>query len=152
MGSLAVLDTDEVIDSVLAATPGGADVARSLHAANAAAWSATDRRSLELARVRMAMLLGCAAEAEARTPDSGVDDETLAHVAQWPSDPRFDAGDRAVLHFVEAYLIDVATVDDRTVLALRAHLGDAGLATFVHAVLTVEQRIRLRLMWDRLLP
>ena len=47
--------------------------------------------------------------------------------------------------------LDVASIDDDTVAAVRDHLGDEGLANFVNALLVVEQRIRLRLVWDRLL-
>jgi alkylhydroperoxidase family enzyme len=155
VGSLAALDTDHVIDRVLrpAGTPPNVafdDVAQALADAQVAAWTATDVRALELARVRMAILLGCDAEAAARTPDTGVDETLLAAVAQWPTDPCFTDADRAILHFVEAYLIDVASVDDDTVAAVRRHFGAASLTTFVHAVLVIEQRIRLRLIWDRL--
>lgn len=47
--------------------------------------------------------------------------------------------------------MDVASLDDDTVAAVRAHLGDDGTQTFVSALLVVEQRIRLRLAWDVLM-
>ena len=100
--------------------------------------------------MRIAILLGCEAEAEARTPGSGVADEVLASIRSWPTDPRFDPLDRACLGFAEHFVIDVASIDDDTVAAVRDHLGDEGLANFVNALLVVEQRIRLRLVWDRL--
>jgi alkylhydroperoxidase family enzyme len=152
VGSLAELSTDEVIARVLEGDrPGLADIAEQLRAANAAAWVATSPRLLELCRVRIAILLGCAAEADARTPGSGVADDHLAAIRAWPTDSRFDALDRACLGFTERYVIDVASIDDDTVAAVREHLGDEGLANFVNALLVVEQRIRLRLAWDRLL-
>jgi alkylhydroperoxidase family enzyme len=151
VGSLAELSTDEVIARVLECGPPGlAEVSEQLQAADAAAWAATSPRLLELCRVRIAILLGCVAEADARTPGSGVADEVLAAIRSWPTDPRFDAVDRACLGFTEHYVIDVASIDDDTVAAVREHLGDEGLVNFVNALLVVEQRIRLRLAWDRL--
>jgi len=167
VGSLAGLGTVEVIDRVLgqaapgaavpgaavpgAAVPGFGDVREQLADADAAAWGATSPRLLELCRVRIAMMLGCDAEATARTPGTGVADDVIAAVASWPTDARFDDIDRACLAFTEHYVIDVASVDDDTVAAVRAHLGDEGTQNFVGALLIVEQRIRLRLVWDRLL-
>jgi alkylhydroperoxidase family enzyme len=154
VGSLAQLSTDDVIARVaadhIADHIGGADVAEQLRAADDAAWRATSPRLLELCRVRIAVLLGCGAEADARTPDSGVPDEVLLAIRSWPSDPRFDERDRACLAFAEHFVIDVASIDDGTVAAVSEHLGDEGLANFVNALLVVEQRIRLRLVWDRL--
>ena len=147
----AVLATDEVLDRVLTArSPGFAEVRVDMAAAHDAAWSATSPRLLELCRVRMATMLGCAAEATSRTPDTGVDPSLLDAIAAWPHDPRFDDADRACLAFTEHYVIDVASVGDDTVAEVRAHLGDSGLADFVSALLVVEQRIRLRLSWARL--
>jgi alkylhydroperoxidase family enzyme len=155
VGSLAELPTEEVITQILGGDRSGrhsglADVSDQLRSANDAAWAATSPRLLELCRVRIATLLGCAAESEARTPCSGVGDEVLAAIRSWPSDPRFDPLDRACLAFTEHWVIDVASIDDDTVAAVREQLGDEGVVNFVNALLVVEQRIRLRLVWDRL--
>lgn len=152
MGSLQQLTTAEVIDRVLGdGTAGFGDVRDEMTAAHDAAWAATPRRLLELCRVRIAMMLGCAAEIAARTPESGVDDAVLGALASWPSDPRFDAADRACLALAEHFVMDVASLGDDTVAAVRERLGDDGTQTFVTALLIVEQRIRLRLAWDTLL-
>ena len=149
MGALATLTTHEVIDRVLGdGTPGHRDVRGELVAANDAAWAATIPRLLELCRIRMAVLLGC--EAEVRDRTGAVDDDLLDSIAAWPNDSRFTGADRAALAFAEHYIIDVASIDDSTVAAVRGHLGDVGLQNFVSALLVVEQRIRLRLMWERL--
>ena len=47
-------------------------------------------------------------------------------------------------------MIDVASLDDATALAAREAPGDEAFATFVNALLVVEQRQRLQLMWGRL--
>lgn len=155
VGSLDQLTTEDVFTRVLGGDRAGhrsglAAVSEQLRAANEAAWAATSPRLLELCRVRIAILLGCAAEVDARTPGSGVGDDLLAAIRSWPTDPRFDALDRACLAFTEHYVIDVASIDDDTVAAVSEHLGDEGVANFVNSLLVVEQRIRLRLVWDRL--
>ncbi len=151
VGSLGTMPTDAVLDRVLGSGAAGHhDVHADMTAAHSAAWAATSPRLLELCRVRIATMLGCAVEASARTADSGVPPELSDAIGAWPTDPRFEAADRACLAFTEHYVIDVASVDDATVAALRDHLGDEGVQSFVSALLVVEQRIRLRLMWDRL--
>lgn len=152
VGTLAHLPTDEVIDRILGGGIAGLnDVRQEMTAAADAAWAATDSRLLEMCRIRVAMLLGCPAEVTAQTPGVDLHAELLAGIAQWPSDPRFGEVERACLAFTEHFVIDVASLDDETAGAVHAHLGDAGLVNFVQALLVVEQRIRLRLIWDRLL-
>jgi alkylhydroperoxidase family enzyme len=149
MGSLATVPTEAVLAQVLAGDTFG-DVHERLAVAHAAAWSATPVRSLELCRLRIAMLLGCAEELRARTPLAGVDDAIMAALPAWPHDDRFDATDRACLAFAEQWVLDVASLDAATAAAVREQLGDDGLQSFAYALLVVEQRIRLRLVWDRL--
>lgn len=152
MESLGMLSTVAVIDRVLGSgATGHADVLEQLSTSNKAAWSATSPRLLELCRVRIATMLSCDAETLSRTPGTGVDEELLDAIATWPGEPRLTDVDRACLAFTEMFVLDVASMDDETVAAVREHLGDAGLANFVRALLIVEQRIRLRLVWDRLL-
>jgi alkylhydroperoxidase family enzyme len=152
MGLLQQLTTAEVVERVLGdGTAGLGDVRDEMIAAHEAAWRATSPRLLELCRVRVAILLGCAAEIAARAPESGVDEAVLGALAAWPTDGQFDAADRACLAFTEHFVMDVASLGDDTVAAVREQLGDDGTQTFVTALLIVEQRIRLRLAWDRLL-
>lgn len=151
MGSLVSLSTEDVLERVLGSgVPGHGAVRATMAAASDAAWQATSPRLLELCRVRIAMLLGDEAEMAARTSACGVEEGLLAALAAWPSDPRFDATDRACLAFTEHWVMDVASLDDDTAAAVRAFLGDEGLLNFASALLVVEQRIRLRLVWDRL--
>jgi len=143
--------TAEVIDTVLADHD---DVRRALDDAWQAAWDRVDPVLLELCRLRIAMLLGCEAERDARTPaavDAGLAEETVAVLARWPTSERFGPAARACLAFTEQFVIDVAGLDESTAAAVREHLGDEGLADFVSALLVVEQRQRLRLTWDRVL-
>ncbi len=139
--------TDLVIATVL---DGRADVAEALEEARQAAWSATDRRRLELARIRIAQLLDCDSELMAVTPGVDLGAVTAADVAGWPSSDLLDEVDRAALAYCEQWVVDVASMTDELVAPLRAALGDDDLATFTNAVMVIEQRMRLRQTWDRL--
>jgi alkylhydroperoxidase family enzyme len=150
VGTLFDRPTDEVIASVLAGHP---DVLSSLQTAWQAAWDTVDPVLLELCRLRIASLLGCHAEQLSRTPAAvaaGLDETRVEDLAQWPSAPSFGARERACLAFTEQFVIDVAGLDDDTAAAVREELGEEGLANFVSALLVVEQRQRLRLIWEQL--
>ncbi len=134
--------TSEVLDRVLADRP---DVHQHLAAAWAAAPAAVDPRLLSLCSARIAALIG--GPLDDAFP---VDDATVAALPSWPTSERFDDTDRACLAFTEQYVIDVASLDDDTAAAVTDQLGAEGFADFVNALLVVEQRQRLRLMWDRL--
>ncbi len=143
------MSTDDLIRFVLADHP---DIADHLTAAHAEAWRAVDPVVLELCRLRVAMLLGCGAELGVRTALAGVDEDTIAELAQWPTSSRYGPRERACLAFCEQFVIDVAGLDDEVALAVRSHLGEEGLANLATALLVIEQRQRLRLAWARLFP
>ena len=134
--------TSSVIDRILADRP---DVARHLGAAADAAPAATDPALLALCSRRVAQLLG--GPPDDRFP---VAQPVADALPQWPTDDRFDAVDRACLAFTEQFVIDVASMDDATALAVVDALGAEGFGNFVNALLVTEQRQRLRLIWDRL--
>ncbi len=136
-------DVEQHLQTVLADR---GDVLTHLTAAHSAAQTAIAPRLLELCRARMATLLG----GDAPTTDHTIPTETYAALAQWPSSDLFDATDRACLAFTEQFVIDVASLDDPTAAAVREALGDQGFADFVSALLVIEQRQRLHLMWSRL--
>ncbi|MFM7536906.1 MAG: carboxymuconolactone decarboxylase family protein [Acidimicrobiales bacterium] len=128
-------------------------VASALADNHAAAWAAAEPRLLELARLRIAQLLGHPDELAGRTVGAAgpvLDEDAVTALASWPSSGLFDGRDRAVLAFVEQYVLDVATVTDEQVASLVEHLGAPGVSDFVHGVLVVEQRMRLTLAWQRL--
>ena len=141
--------TTAVIERVLAGRP---DIVEHLAAAHDAAWDAVDRRLLELCRLRVAMLLGCAAELATRTPGAGVDQPTVEELSAWPTSPRFDERDRACLAFCEQFVLDVASMEDRLADDVRRVLGADGLVDLTSALLVIEQRQRMRLTWERIRP
>jgi alkylhydroperoxidase family enzyme len=107
----------------------------------AAAWDETDPVLLELARLRIATLLGNRAEQQrrsARARDAGLTEAKLAALPDWPSSPHFSARERAGLSFAEQFVVDANGVTDEQVTDLTAHLGVAGCYAFVEAVSVVE--------------
>jgi alkylhydroperoxidase family enzyme len=148
-GAITPEPTDAVLARVLTGAP---DVAGDLDAALAAARAALDPALVELTRLRIAQMLGNAAELAARTPGSGLDEATIAELSLWPTSPRFGERERACMTYLEQHLIDVASMSGEQTEAVAAHLGHDGLADYASVVLVLEQRQRLRLAWDRLFP
>ena len=143
-------DTGELMASVLVDHP---DVLGHLDDLHDAVWDAVDPVLLELCRLRIARLLGCAAEGEARTPAAiagGLDEATIADLPAWPSSSRFGPRERACLAVCEQLVIDVAGMSDEVALAAAEQLGPETFRDFVTALLVLEQRQRLRLAWERL--
>ncbi len=122
------------------------EILEALDAVHERAWATVDTRRLELCRLRVAGLLGVETEADATL----VSPDLLEALPQWPTSPRFDAVDRACLAFSEQWVIDVASIPDGCAAAVVEHLGPEGALNFTHALLVVEQRLRLRSMWDTL--
>ena len=117
---------------------GGTDAFAHLEAAHDAAWTVTDPALLAMCRDRIIEHLG-GDPADPAPSTAGVDPDV--------EPARCDA----VLTFVEQYLVDVASVTDDQVAPLREALGDQGLVDFLHALLVIEQRIRLELIWRSVL-
>jgi len=127
----------------LAARP---DVRGALEEMNATALESVDPVLLTACRVRIAMLLGHTATLLDPALPAGL----VADLPRWPSSARFSAAQRACLAFTEQFVVDVSSMDDATVAAVEHELGPVALMDFTHALLAVEQRIRLDLMWGRL--
>ena len=130
-----------MLEEVLA----GTDALVALDAAHDATWRAADAELLELCRRRIAMLLRHQPTLDAMTADES------EQLAAWPTDAELTDLQRGALAFTEQYVIDVAAVTDSQAAAVRDHLGDAGFATFVNALLVVEQRMSLESIFERVL-
>lgn len=124
---------------------GDSDALAALDSAYAAAWKATDERLLGLCRDRVAMLLGHSPRLEEMSA------EALQSLRAWTTSDVFTPLDRAALDFTEQYVIDVSSMTDAQAEKLRAHVGDEGLASFVNALLVIEQRMTLELSLDSVL-
>jgi alkylhydroperoxidase family enzyme len=144
------IETGELMASVLVEHP---DVQEHLDDLHEAVWNVVDPVLLELCRLRIARLLGCAAEEGVRTPAAiaaGLDEATIADLAAWPSSARFGPRERACLAVCEQFVIDVAGMSDDVAVAAAEQLGPDTFRDFVTALLVLEQRQRLRLAWERL--
>ncbi len=94
-----------------------------------AAMTAVDQRVLALCCDRAATLIGLDAP---------------------PLPPNLSPTERACVELVEQMVLDVMGVTDGLVAAVAVHLGADGAATFVTAALVIEQRLRIRALWERL--
>jgi alkylhydroperoxidase family enzyme len=112
-----------------------------LAATVAAAWKETDPVLLELARLRIAKLLGNTPELQQRTARAaraGLLEDKVDDLAAWPTSPRFTAPERACLALTEQFVMDANGVSEEQVAAVTEHLGGAGCYAFLQAVSVLE--------------
>ena len=112
------------------------------------AWDVVDKELLSLCKLRIAMILGC--DEEEKAAKAYLNSSKADEVAQWSSSNIFTDGEKSCLRFTEEFIIDVTSITDASAVAVREHLGEEGFVTFVNALLVVEQRIRLLLVWSKL--
>ncbi len=118
----------------------GTDAIAALDAAYEAVWTAAHRSVLEVCRDRIGMLL------RHEPTTTAMSEAHRTDLSQWVTAEPFSEVERAALAFTEQYIIDVSGVTDALVEPLRHALGDAEFATFVNALLVVEQRMTLDLV------
>jgi alkylhydroperoxidase family enzyme len=107
----------------------------------AAAWDDTDPVLLELARLRIATLLGYTAELARRSEraaHAGLTEAKVADLAAWPTSPIFTARERVCLSLAEQFVTDPNGVTDAQVADVTEHLGARGCYAFVEAVSVLE--------------
>jgi hypothetical protein len=98
-----------------------------LEFANVCAWKATDPVLLELARLKVASLVGNNAGQNRRSGTArrrGLSEEKIMSLGNYFGSDRFDERERECLRFVEQFVIDVSGVTDADRSALRRVLGD----------------------------
>jgi alkylhydroperoxidase family enzyme len=115
----------------------------------AAIWSVGgfDPVLLELVRLRIAQLVQAPAELARRTPEAvaaGLDEATVAELSSWPTSPRFDDRDRAVLAWTEQWVIDPSEMRDDDAARLTAALTESECATLSTALALFEALTRTR--------
>lgn len=105
-----------------------------------AAWQETDPVLLELARLRIATLLGNTADSRrtSRATEAGLSETQVADLAAWPTSPHFTSRERACLALTEQFVMDANGVTDALVAEVTEHLGAAGCYAFVEAVSVLE--------------
>jgi hypothetical protein len=97
----------------------------------------------ELARARMAMLLG--APAPPVSPDAAVASK-VAQLRDWPTSPLFSARDRAFLAVTEQFLMDVTGIGQGHIDSLLEHFTIEETYAFVNALWFMEAMQRLGLV------
>lgn len=103
---------------------------------------------LELCRLRIAQLLGCASALQHRTPQAvaALDENLVESLARWPTDPGFDSRARACLEYAEQILIDAQEVSDEQARAVIAEIGEGGFLVLTYACGLFETTQRARLL------
>jgi len=106
---------------------------------------------LELCRLRIARLHGCAGEASVRYAPAraaGLRDEKVAALDGWRDDPSFAPVERACLGFAENFALAVQCIGDEDVAALAQHLSAAEIVVLCEAVALFDGFTRLRVLLD----
>lgn len=113
------------------------------------AWSSKVPDILELARLRIAMMLGCEAEFATRTDGIEVDERKVRELGAWRDSPLFTPAERACLALVEQFVVYVPGVTDEMTAAVLEHLDAKQLYSFVTALYVFDTRARLQIAVDR---
>ena len=137
--------TSQFFDEVLGERAG---VKKELANIHDLAWDVVDKELLSLCKLRVAMILGC--DEEEKAAKAYLNSSKADEVAQWSTSKIFTDREKCCLRFSEEFIIDVSSIPDVSAIAVREHLGEEGFVTFVNALLVVEQRIRLLLVWSKL--
>lgn len=104
---------------------------------------------LELCRLRVAQVLGCAAEARRRTPAAlaaGFDEAQAAALAGWVRSEVFSPVQRACLRLAEGFVLDPHGVSDADAAAVAAHLPPAEMVALIEALAIFDGFTRFRLI------
>ncbi len=110
---------------------------------------------LELVRLRLARLHDAEAELKVRQPAALVGSLPEAKVdrvmtGDWGKDSAFSTTERAVLDFADYYYVDPQSIADDCAQAVLAEVGEPGLVCLVEALGFIDSRIRLALIYSRL--
>ena len=110
---------------------------------------------LELCRLRVAQLLGCASELQVRyepAVSSGLaenpvlTEEMFDELAQWPTSEHFTDAHRAALAFAEQFVIDPQGIKGAVRDELRAHFALPEVVAITEALALFDGFIRFRLV------
>ena len=82
--------------------------------------------------------------------NSDLDSDKIASLSQWAASGLFSEREKSCLRFTEEFIVDVSQIPDSSAFAVRDHLGEEGFVNFVNALLVIEQRIRLQLVWRKI--
>jgi alkylhydroperoxidase family enzyme len=109
---------------------------------------------VELARLRIASLLGNEAALSVRSEaatSAGLSEAKIQAIAQWPTSPLYDEGERATLALTEQFVIDVGGITDEQTQSVLDAIGPAGLQGLVQALYVHDMSQRLEMSLSRAL-
>lgn len=116
-----------------------------LRALYAGLWDAgIDPVTLELCRLRIATLIGSAADLVAREPRASLDEALVVALPSWPTSVRFSDEQRAALGFAEQYTLDAHGVTDEQAAGLHRFFSSAQLTTLTMAIAVFDALARVR--------
>jgi alkylhydroperoxidase family enzyme len=104
---------------------------------------------LELCRLRIAQLHGCASELRVRyqpAVDAGLSEEKIAALSDAADSPLYSEAERACVALAELFAMDPHAITDADAARVVAVLGDAGTVALVEALAMFDGFTRFRLM------
>lgn len=104
-----------------------------------------DPMLLELCRIRVAQILGCAGEAD-RSVFAALPATRIGALDDWQRSDAFSAVERACLTFAENFVLDPHAISDADAAAVTARLSPAEMVAFVEALALFDGFTRLRLI------
>jgi alkylhydroperoxidase family enzyme len=108
-----------------------------------------DPRVVELCRLRVAQLLGCASEQAVRSRpavDAGLTESTVTLLRSWPTADAFDETARACLAFTEQFVLDPGLIGAGDRARVRDAVGYRRLVGLTQAVAVFDGFDRFRLV------
>ena len=127
------------------------EVADGIDRLESSIWEIADPVLVELARRRIAMLLGNTRELDQPPPQAPtLEPRQVAELASWPTSDAFDARQRGALTFAELFVIDVDCIGDADRAALAEAIGPDAMGGFVQALYVLDQGQRGRMALERL--
>ena len=106
---------------------------------------------LELCRLRVAQLLGCASELADRSRPAvagGLTEAQVERLPEWPTATEFSAAQRSALGYTEQFVFDPHGVDDAMRAELRRHFTTAECVALTEALAVFDGFTRVRLIFD----
>ena len=104
---------------------------------------------LELCRLRIAQLLGCASALAIRNQPArpaGLTDAKVGALADWRGAPEFSDTERACLGFAEKFVTDPHGVTDADAAAVTAHLAATEMVAFTEALAVFDGFTRFKVI------
>ncbi len=104
---------------------------------------------LELCRLRVAQLLGCASEQNLRYQaalDAGLDEEKVAALPLWGRGDAFDEAERACLALAEMFVQDPHAITDEDADLVLRYLGEEGMVALTEALALFDGFIRFQVL------